>query len=446
MSDNRNSKRVKKPRVGLTSRDLKTLFEVNGTESVTVLARRTGLPYMLIYNLVHRRVASVSNRHYHILFGKPAPQRETLKVDGAVFRAMADLWLFLNDGFTRADLYRDIFGLERDQKIDHRIFSGKINAVDMRIVHIMMQKFSHAGVDEQLLNQWLNEFEVLPPNDRVPYSQIRPGLLYLKDNLGVHPTSVLKQSVVRYETGMLKRVSRSTADRVEALKQKTEMALREDGKKEIEKIKESIVGGKSGYTRYTDIEDELLFLCKYAGRSAKKYLGRGLWTYKNEKAKRIANWRAQKILADCERFIRQSPTIPLAALPHSRQQAYTRSLIDVLVARTTRLLSEKDGIDFEKRILRPSHARDEYNKQDHGFTPFDMAPSVLGMKRKAFDIMVAKNCEIFRSVGKFAQRWYLPDLYLKELSSKKDFVLISAKYERMAKNLRHSRPINTCIN
>jgi hypothetical protein len=30
--------------------------------------------------------------------------------------------------------------------------------------------------------------------------------------------------------------------------------------------------------------------------------------------------------------------------------------------------------------------------------------------------MVAKNCEMFRTVGRYDKRWYLSDLYLKELS------------------------------
>ena len=446
MNDRYNRKSAKKPRIGLTDRDIKHLFGINGSHSAAVLAKRTGLPYLLIYNILNRRVLSVSNRHYQTLFGRPAPHQDPLKVDGAVFRAMVDLWLFLNDGITQADLYRELFGLERHQKTDHRIFSGKINAVDVRLEHIMKEKFSNAGIDTPLLNQWLSEFEALPHSDRVQYSRIRPAVVYLSDKLGVHPTSVLNQSVVRYETGMLKRVSRSIADRVEAMKQKTEKALREDGKQDIEKIRESVVGGKSGYTLYTDIKDELLFLCRHTKRGIKNYLGRSLWTYENGKAKRIANWRARKILQDCDRLIQESPTLPLASLPQSRQRAQTRRLIDLLVARTSHLLSEKDGIDFEKRVLRPSHTRVEYNNPYHGFTPFDMASRVLGMKRRAFDLMVARNCEIFRSVGKFAQRWYLPDLYLRELSRKKNFGLISAKYELMAKNRRHSRPIDACMN
>jgi hypothetical protein len=145
-------------------------------------------------------------------------------------------------------------------------------------------------------------------------------------------------------------------------------------------------------------------------------------------------------------LIQRSPSLPLATLPPSRQRVQTRKLVDVLVGRSSQLLSEKDGIDFEKRILRPSHTRVEYNNPYHGFTPFDMASRALGMKRRAFDLMVARNCEIFRSVGKFAHRWYLPDLYLKELSRKKDFSLISAKYERMAKNQGLSRAVNVCLN
>ena len=128
-------------------------------------------------------------------------------------------------------------------------------------------------------------------------------------------------------------------------------------------------------------------------------------------------------MQDCDRFIQQSPDIPLDSLPQSRQRVQVHRLIDVLVARTAQLLSDKDGIAFEKRILRPSHTRVEYNNPYHGFTPFEMASRVLGMKPRAFDLMVARNCEIFRSVGKYTQRWYLPDLYLRELSMKKDFGL-----------------------
>jgi len=66
------------------------------------------------------------------------------------------------------------------------------------------------------------------------------------------------------------------------------------------------------------------------------------------------------------------------------------------------------------------------------------------MRKKAFDLMVAENCETFRTVGMFDKRWYLSDLYLKELSEKSFFELVAAKYEMMAKEKRRS-PADECI-
>lgn len=120
-------------------------------------------------------------------------------------------------------------------------------------------------------------------------------------------------------------------------------------------------------------------------------------------------------------------------------------LLAVMILRAANLLSRKEGIIIEKQILTPSHAKGEYEQKRYGFTQFDRAPTALGMKKKAFDLMVAKNCEIFRGIGHYAQRWYLSDLYLKELSEKDTFELITAKYELMAKGVTRSRQINTCM-
>ncbi|MBI5897311.1 MAG: hypothetical protein HZB24_15340, partial [Desulfobacterales bacterium] len=81
-------------------------------------------------------------------------------------------------------------------------------------------------------------------------------------------------------------------------------------------------------------------------------------------------------------------------------------------------------------------------------TQFDQASHTLGMKKKAFDLMVAKHCEIFRGVGRYDRRWYLSDLYLKELSARQYFELISAKYELLAKGAVRQRDRsgkNTCM-
>jgi hypothetical protein len=445
MTNHRDRKRVKKPRIKLSDQDLKHLFENRRSLSVPELAKRTGLPYMQVYNIVHGRARSISDRHYRMLFGEAPPPREPEKVDGTVFRAMVDLWLFLNGDITKSDLSRDFYGEEHPKKPDLRIFSGHTRTVEPRLERIMRKKFSDAGIYGQQLDRWLDELEMLSPDHRVPYPRIKPVLHFIQETLGVHPTSILNQSVERYETGMLKSVSRDIFNRAMALKHKTEKALAAGRKSEIEKLKEGISGGKAGYLLYLEVEEELTFLCRYAKKSAKSYLGRSMWAYQTGKAKRIADWRARKILQDCDRFIRETPALPLSSLPRSRREKWIRMLLDVLVARTTQLFSEQEGLVFEKKILRPSHARGEYINQDHGFTRFDMAPGVLRMKKKAFDLMVAKNCDIFRSVGKYTKRWYLSDLYLKELSEKEFFDLVSAKYEFMAKTLSRSGRITPCM-
>ncbi|HSO20051.1 MAG TPA: hypothetical protein VLT88_11355 [Desulfosarcina sp.] len=438
-------KRVKKPRVPLSDRDLEHLARIHGETSVPVLAKRTGLPYMLVYNVVHGRVKSLSDRHYRMLFGEPPPHRRIDKVDGGLFRRMARLWLFLNDDLTQSDLYREFYGTAHPRKPDLRIFSGRIQMVDAGLERFMRRKFAAAGIDEPLLDQWLAELEELPRRDRVPYGRLKPVLDYLHSRLGIHPTAVLNQTVERYESGALKSVSRDIYDRARGLKRSAEKALGANDAGQIERLKESISGGKTGYTLYLDIREELRFLRMYTKNSARSYLGRSVWTYETGRAKRVADWRARKIMRDCDRFIRERPDLPLAVLPHRWRRRWVHALIDAMMGRIAQLLSRQEGMVFEKRILAPSHARGEYANRFHGFTRFDMAPGVLGMRRKAFDLMVARHCDIFRTVGTYAKRWYLSDLYLKELSRKEYFNLISAKYEILARKSNLPGAGNACM-
>jgi hypothetical protein len=441
----REKTRAMQPPIPISQWDLKELLTIYDTDSPLVLAKRSGLPYRLVYNLVRGRVKTVRNRHYLSLFGKSPPQQVPLKVDGTLFRAMAKLWLFFDDGATRVDLYRELLGLGPRAAIDHRIFSGKVKTVSARLEHAMRQKFIDAGVDIPLLEQWLDEFDELDQDDWVPYQQIRPMLAYIEGKLGVHPTSVLRQSVVKYETGKLKCVSRATYERILALQRSTQKVLRQSGPQQTERIREKVLGGKSGYTLFSEIEEELLFLSRHKRNGAKYYLGRSLWTYRTGKAKRVADWRARKIIQDCERYIRANPSLRLVNLPQSFRRIQIQGLMDVMVARSSQLLSRKDGLALEKRILRPSRARADYRNSHLGFVPFDRASNVLGMKPKAFDLMVASHCDIFRSVGTYSHRWYLPDLYLRELCGKRGFSLISAKYEKMASNLLRGEASNTCM-
>jgi hypothetical protein len=436
----------KKPRIGLTAKDIDSLFEIHGTKVVADLSKRTGLPYLQIYNLVHGRISSVSDRHYRMLFRKPAPPRAAIKIDGTFFRAMVDLWLYLHEGVTRTDLCREFFKTEQNPRVDHRIFSGKVRTVHARFEYIMRQKFLAAGLDDKLLHQWLAEYQRLDHADRVPYSRIRPLLQYLENNLGIRPNSILNQSVVRYESGELQHVSQRIFENAARLKEKAKKALDGDGECNITKIREVLLGGREGYTLFADVKAELLFLRAHAGKSVKYYLGRGLWTYESGKAIRIPSWRARKIMTDCERFISQFPHFPIAALPAKYRWRQVRRLTTVLVARSTQLLTEREALDFEKNILQPSRLKIQPNRPYQDFTSFDMAPRTLGMKRRAFDLMVARHCDIFRAVGKFHKRWYLPDDYLKELSRKKGFELILAKYEWMAKTMRTDADRNACLN
>ncbi len=437
--------RVRKPRIELRDQDLKRLSDIR-TQSIPALVECTGLSYMLIYNIINRRVKSISDHHYRLLFGEAPPAREPKKMDGAMFRDMVNLWLLLNDGVTKSDLYREFHGKEHPKKVDYRIFTGHIKTVAPRLERLMRKKFWDAGLDDQTLAQWINELAEMHHDDRIPYPRIRPILVFLHRHLGVHPTHILKQSFGRYESGMLKSVPRSVYDAATTLKKKTEKALATGRRRDVEKIKEAIHGGKSDYTLYVEVEEELNFLRTYAKKSAKKYLGRGISTYEKKRAKRIASWRAAKIVNDCDRYIHQVPELPLTALPKSRQKTMIRKLLGVLVARTARLLSQQEGILFEKQILMPLHSRDEYKRLDHGFTQFDRVSSSLGMRKKAFDLMVAKNCEIFRKVGKYDKRWYLSDLYLRELSEKAFFELITAKYEMMAKEMLPQVKLDECLN
>jgi hypothetical protein len=355
------------------------------------------------------------------------------------------LWLFLNEESSKAGLFREFYGDHHSKRPDYRIFTGQVHRVDARLERGMQQKFLDAGVSAPMLDAWLNEMAEIPNKDRVLYQQIRPILLFLWNSLDLHPNALLQHSLDRYESGRLKRVSRDRYEHALALKQQTEAALAAGDGNSIERIKERASGGKQGYTLYIEVETELDFLKKYAHRGAKRYLGRSRWTYESGNAKRIESHRANRILADCERFIRENPELPISVLPPSQQKKWLGGFLDILVLRATQLLSREEGLKLEKRILKPTRAIAEYKSRFHGFTQFDRAPGVLGMRRKAFDLMVATNCEIFRTVGTFAERWYLSDLYLKELTEKQFFDLISVKYELLAKRLNHGGGMNQCL-
>ena len=75
MTNRSTRMRVPKPRIELTDRDLQRFSDTILSQPVPALVKRTGLPYMLIYNVMHRRVKSISDQNYRILFGEAPPLR-----------------------------------------------------------------------------------------------------------------------------------------------------------------------------------------------------------------------------------------------------------------------------------------------------------------------------------------------------------------------------------
>lgn len=410
------------------------------------LARRSGLPYLLVYNILKGRVQSVSRRTYLRLFGEPPPVQHPRKVDGTFFRQMVALWCYLDSDTSRAMLYERLLG-KTTGKRDNRIFSGKIKSVDSRLEQRMIALFAANGVDREKLTKWIEEFNARQEQQRVPFEQIRPLLLEIKEQLGIHPNVVLNQMFGRYESGKLKTVSQAVYDRAVSLSKKAQAAHASQKRGPApEQIRESIYGGKAGYTLFSEIAAPLAFLKKYAGKSPKRYLGRGIGAYEKGVCKRLQTWRARRIQADCRTFIATTPGLPLDELPQPFLQERILHLLGLLLARAASLLMEKENALLESKILSPKHTMDEYKKPEYGFTRFDLASATLGMKRKAFDLMVAKNCQIFRGVGRYDKRWYLSDLYLKELREKSDFSLITVKYELLSKCMLPSKQGDSCMN
>jgi len=286
-------------RIRLTEPKLKIFFKYIFNGNIPELATEKGLPYTLVYNLVHGRIRSLSSRDYKIIFGEEPQYQETGRTDGGYFRRMVKLWLFLNDEITEANLYREFYPDKKLNKIDYRIFNGEIKTVQTRIEKMMEQKFFDQGFDPSEIKKWIADFDQISDEKRVLYEDIKPVLDYLEKNLEVNPTLILNQWVVRYESGELKTVPQKIYDHALTLKKRTEDAMISGSKFEIEKLREEIYGKKDGLTLYYEIEGELEFLQKYGGKSPKKYLGRSIQNYKKSKLKRIASWRAQKIKDDC---------------------------------------------------------------------------------------------------------------------------------------------------
>jgi hypothetical protein len=192
-------------------------------------------------------------------------------------------------------------------------------------------------------------------------------------------------------------------------------------------------------TLYSEVEEELVFLRKYAKKSPKRYLGRSISVYRKRKLKRIASWRAQKIKDDCNQFIGSRLDLSLHSIPKFYAKIRVGGLLSVLKAHLTSKMIEADHRVYEKNILTPSrYNKEEYDKEEYGYTSMDRAARALGMSKKAFDLLLCQHSDVFKRIGIYDEKWYLPNLYLREIVEKEGFDLVVAKYESLAKNGKRS--------
>jgi hypothetical protein len=94
------------------------------------------------------------------------------------------------------------------------------------------------------------------------------------------------------------------------------------------------------------------------------------------------------------------------------------------------------SLQFERLAMSPIyHSNEEFESGGHGYLTLQEAANVLGMKQKAFDLLVAAHRDIFTRIMKYDMVWLIPEVYLEELSQNRDFLLVKGKYELLVKRL-----------
>jgi hypothetical protein len=432
-----NLKAYDAPRVEITKdlRDRLLAGELNG--EVSELSAHTGLPYNLIYNLVRGRIHSLSPAEYRRIFGEAPPLKEQKRVKGEYFRGMVRLWLFLNPEITEKDLFREFnLGRRSEKKADYRIFSGATKTVEARLEKAMEQKFLSQGLDRAEIIRWVHEFDQGNRKQRVSYGEARPILKFLYRTLGIHPTHLLRRGLGLYEKGQLKSISRKRFEHLLTLKEKTEKVLAAGSRLELERLREEVYGRRKNLVRFSEIEEDLNFLRTWAGASVKKYLGRSAGKYRRSLLKRIASWRAEKIRQECDRVVLEAADIPLSALPRHHFAVKMGFLGEVLKALILERMIADKSLRFERLVMSPVyHSNEEFESGGRGYVTLQEAASILGMKQRAFDLLVAAHRDLFAPIMKYEGRWFIPELYMEELCRNRDFPFVKGKYEMLAKRV-----------
>jgi hypothetical protein len=402
---------------------------------VSALSAEKDLPYGLIYNLVHARIHSLSAADYRRIFGQEPPQEKTLRVDGAYFRGMVRLWIFLNGEDTKKDLYREPYPDKGSLKrVDYRIFTGKTGTVEGRIEGIMERKLRDRGLTGPEIIKWIEEVDQIIEEERIPYEEARPVLDYLQNTLDIHPTRLLNQSAPRYETGKLRTVAKSVYERLRDLQERTERAAKSGSAKALEKLKEEVYGERKGMTLFSDVEEELRFIKARTGRGSRKYPGRGTSPYRKSELKRIATWRAREIRKDCEEIINERPGLKIKAVPSFFRAEKIKGLLRTLKHHLMGRMMGAEGLELERKILTPDYRLSYAPRDGHqGLVSFEHVFLRLGMSKRAFDLLVANHGDILKRIGIYVKGWKIPKSYLEALLEKEDFQLVREKYEWLAR-------------
>jgi len=435
-------------RVEITEGMMKRFFEEIFKGEVSEFSAHKGLPYGLVYNLVHGRINSLSSADYRRIFGEDPPGQEQSRVDGEYFRSLVRLWVFLNERITEKDLYAEFYeGRRAASKPDYRIFSGTTRTVEKRLERIMEEKFLAQGLSRTEIQEWLRELNQYPEQERVPFDKVRPVLARLEKNLKVHPSRLLNRWIASYESGELKTISGELFEKLKAMDRKAEEVARRPSRAKFEKLREQVYGSRAGLTLFSEIEEELEFLKQWGRRSLKKYLGRSAGKYRSSKLKRVASWRAQRILGDCEKIIAERAGIPVRALPKRYRSTQWRRLTIALEQGVVAKMFSKDKLAFEKRVLKPLyHTKEGYETWGRVFVTVEQGAKILRMSEKAFSLLMGTHCEIFRKIGRYEGNWAVPESYLFELAGVKEFSIVRAKYEWLArKTFLLPLPAGTCL-
>ncbi|MDY6950093.1 MAG: hypothetical protein SWE60_01140 [Thermodesulfobacteriota bacterium] len=426
-------------RVLLTEEMFSRLVVHTSTGTVSEFAREKGLPYGLIYNLAHRRIKSISARDYERIFGEKPPDRQIDRVDGTYFRGMVRLWQFLHRHAKKKDLYDNFYPGKKIRRADSRIFSGRVRTIERRLEKMMEKRFFDEGLQRPDIKRWIEDLDQSEHQERVPYEAAKSALQYLRQVTKIRPSRVLKQRIGRYESGALKTISKERYRRILHLKEKVERTSLSGSEVSMEKLLDEICGRREQMTLFSEVKDELDFLRAHGAKGLKRYLGRSVSHYEKSKLRRIATWRAQKIRADCDELIGKMTEMKVASLPKSVIPRKMAELVAVFKSCLVAKLIRDENTVYERGILlAPSHDKEEYKKESFGFTPMDLAPTALGMSKKAFDVMVATHSDIFRRIARHDRGWYLSNLYIKALNQEEGFQIVKAKYALLARRGRPS--------